>query len=225
MDPLLFVKTKMMTYIYDLLKAKPEEEQNLLTLLVNKMGDQERKIASKTTHLLSQLLQEHPAMKVIVIKEVERLLFRANVAEKAKYYAIIFLNQIVLSNRPDDKAAANYMIQLYFSVFEGLVPQIKSTERGKKSKKPAKNEVSAAQADGINVKVMGGLLTGVNRAFPYSNIDDDVYVYQPRLILLQIRKAHRDVVHNLPFGDLSHFYSSTFFDISSAIDSPGMYYH
>lgn len=36
-DTLLHVKNKMVIYIYDLLVAKPEQEQNLLALLVNKL--------------------------------------------------------------------------------------------------------------------------------------------------------------------------------------------
>lgn len=36
-DTLLHVKNKMLLYVYDLLAAKPEQEQNLLALLVNKL--------------------------------------------------------------------------------------------------------------------------------------------------------------------------------------------
>jgi len=159
----MFVRLKALTYIYELLKAKPEGEQNLLTLLVNKLGDQEKKIASKASHLLSLLLQEHPAMKLIVIKETERLIFRVNASEKAKYYAIDFINQIVLSNSPKDKSCANYLINIYFSVFEGLVSN------------SSHQELDAELKDGVNVKIMAGLLTGVNRAFPYTDTDQKIF--------------------------------------------------
>lgn len=159
MDPLLFVKAKVLNVIYELLKTKPEGEQNLLTLLVNKLGDQEKKIASKGSHLLGLLLQEHPAMKLIVIKETERLIFRNNASERAKYYAIDFINQIVLSNTPNDRACATHLIDIYFSVFEGLVSS--STRK----------DLNVELSDGINVKIMAGLLTGVNRAFPYTETD------------------------------------------------------
>ncbi|KAI9104557.1 CBF/Mak21 family-domain-containing protein [Phlyctochytrium arcticum] len=119
-DPLPHVKNKMVQYISDLLSSKPEQEQNLLALLVNKLGDQERKLASNASHLLSKLLLQHPAMKLIVIKEVERLLFRVNISDRARYYAITFLNQIVLSHKGSDVAAANKLIEVYFAVFDGL---------------------------------------------------------------------------------------------------------
>jgi len=37
MDPLPFVRNHMIAYILDLLKEKPEQEQLLLRLLVNKL--------------------------------------------------------------------------------------------------------------------------------------------------------------------------------------------
>jgi ribosome biogenesis protein MAK21 len=44
--------------------------QTLLAMLVNRLGDAERKIASKTGHLLRELLKSHPQMKMVVVKEV-----------------------------------------------------------------------------------------------------------------------------------------------------------
>jgi hypothetical protein len=47
-----------------LLKSKPEQERRLLSALVNKLGDPERKVASNASYLLSSLLTVHPNMKV-----------------------------------------------------------------------------------------------------------------------------------------------------------------
>ena len=41
-------------------------------MLVGRLGDMERKIASKTGHLLRELLKSHPQMKMVVVKEVGR---------------------------------------------------------------------------------------------------------------------------------------------------------
>ena len=48
-----------------LLVAKPEQEQRLLSGLVNKLGDPERKIAANVAHLLA-LLGEQQVMVYIV---------------------------------------------------------------------------------------------------------------------------------------------------------------
>lgn len=125
-DALTFVRTKATQLIYDLLTAKPEQEQNLLTLLVNKIGDQEKKISSKVVHLLSQILVKHPAMKATVVHYVEQFVFKPNVTIKAQYYAITFLNQIVLSTREGDVEVANKLIGTYFLLFDKFVGDKKS---------------------------------------------------------------------------------------------------
>lgn len=148
----------------------------------------DKKIASKATHLLSKLLVQHPAMKQIVISEVERLLLRPNIGDRARYYAITFLNQIVLTKAKADVDAANKLIGLYFTIFTALVKSMKS-ETGpaapiKKDRKrdgyPKKNMKKAdvapplMQVDSLNSKMMAALLTGVNRAFPFAKLESEV---------------------------------------------------
>ena len=85
----------------------------------------DKKIASKAAHLLSQLLIQHPLMKIIVITEVERILLRPNVGDRARYYAITFLNQIALTKSKENVLAANKLVSLYFIVFSALVKSLK----------------------------------------------------------------------------------------------------
>lgn len=53
-----------------LLKDIPEGEEILLPMIVNKVGDPGRKIASAAGHQLRLILEEHPAMTSIVAREV-----------------------------------------------------------------------------------------------------------------------------------------------------------
>lgn len=53
-----------------MLVRKPEGEAKLLGALVNKLGDPNRRIASKSGYLMAQLLLQHPVMKPIVAREV-----------------------------------------------------------------------------------------------------------------------------------------------------------
>lgn len=46
-DNLEFVKDRAVKSMYELLSAKPEQEARLLAALVNKLGDPDRKLASK----------------------------------------------------------------------------------------------------------------------------------------------------------------------------------
>ena len=140
----------------------------------------DRKIASKATHLLSQLLIQHPAMKLVVITEVERLLLRPNIGDRARYYSITFLNQIVLSKSVECIAISNKLIQIYFTVFGSLVKKLKNDIvplRSEGLQNPRKEESAGAlnDIDSLNSKMMAALLTGVNRAYPFAELDSKVF--------------------------------------------------
>ncbi|XP_017507812.1 CCAAT/enhancer-binding protein zeta [Manis javanica] len=147
-DSLVTTKIRALAVAHELLCNKPEEEKALLVQVVNKLGDPQNRIATKASHLLETLLCKHPNMKGVVCSEVERLLFRSNISSKAQYYAICFLNQMVLSH--EESELANKLITLYFCFFRTCIKK-----------------------KDIESKMLGALLTGVNRAFPYSQTGDD----------------------------------------------------
>ncbi|XP_064621873.1 CCAAT/enhancer-binding protein zeta-like [Lineus longissimus] len=142
-DTLPASKKKAMNVIFELLISKPEQEKVLLMMLINKLGDPDYKIASKGAHFLTQLVEKHPNMKHVLTLEIERLLYRTNISPKAQYYAICFLNQIILSQA--ECKLATRLIGVYFSFFKSYVK---------------KGEVDS--------KMMSALLSGVNRAYPFA---------------------------------------------------------
>uniref|UniRef100_A0A3B4B097 CCAAT/enhancer-binding protein zeta n=1 Tax=Periophthalmus magnuspinnatus TaxID=409849 RepID=A0A3B4B097_9GOBI len=147
-DTVLTTKTKALMTAFELLSAQPEQEKALLTQMVNKLGDPEYKLAAKASHVLETLLHRHPNMKGVVCAEVERLLFRANIGEKAQYYALCFLNQVILSRDNADLAAR--LIGIYFSFFNWCVKRRQ-----------------------VHSKMLGALLSGVNRAYPFAAEGDE----------------------------------------------------
>lgn len=54
-------------------------------------------------------------MKSVVAKEVDMLLHRPSISEKAQYYAVLFLSQLKLSR--GDKEFAKQLIGTYFDLF------------------------------------------------------------------------------------------------------------
>ncbi|KAI0825432.1 CBF/Mak21 family-domain-containing protein [Irpex lacteus] len=76
LDPLPYVRTQALAFITTLLREKPEQEQNLLRLLVNKLGDTEKSVCSRASYHLLQVLQAHPAMKGIIVREIKTLVFK-----------------------------------------------------------------------------------------------------------------------------------------------------
>ncbi|XP_051469805.1 CCAAT/enhancer-binding protein zeta [Apus apus] len=146
-DPLTAAKSRALAVVHELLCNKPEQEKVLLVQLVNKLGDPQNKIATKASYLLETLLHKHPNMKGVVCSEVERLLYRSNINVKTQYYAICFLNQIVLSH--EESALASKLITLYFCFFRNCIK---------------KKDVES--------KMLSALLCGVNRAYPYAETGD-----------------------------------------------------
>ncbi|OXB54922.1 hypothetical protein ASZ78_014186, partial [Callipepla squamata] len=147
-DSLTATKTRALAAAHELLCNKPEQEKLLLVQLVNKLGDPQNKIATKASYLLETLLHRHPNMKGVVCSEVERLLYRTNISAKTQYYAMCFLNQIVLSH--EETPLANKLITLYFSFFRNCIKK-----------------------KDVDSKMLSALLSGVNRAYPYAEIGDE----------------------------------------------------
>ena len=194
-DEVEYARSRAVTYVWELLKDKPEQEENLLRLLVNKLGDTDRKIASRASYLLLQLENTHPAMKVVVTNSIESdCLFRPGQSLHAKYYAIITLNQTILSQK--EEQVANRLLEIYFSLFIQL---LKPTEKNVSSSKPQANgkiqggggkagklaakkhkaqERSEESDIQLSDKMIAQVLTGVNRAFPFADTSDPTFEKQ-----------------------------------------------
>ncbi|KAK2800988.1 hypothetical protein FQN51_005551 [Onygenales sp. PD_10] len=183
-DEIEFSRTRAVSYVYELLKEKPEQESNLLRLLVNKLGDPNKKIASRASYLLLQLEQVHPLMKPTIITAVESdILFRPGQSQHAKYYAIITLNQTVLSS--GEEKVASKLLDIYFSLFVSLLKPTKESSshaeqkhgkhdrKGKKGHSGPEVPKGQAQENELREKLTAGVLTGVNRAYPFTSSDVD----------------------------------------------------
>jgi ribosome biogenesis protein MAK21 len=200
-DEVEYSRNRAVTFVWELLKEKPEQEENLLRLLINKLGDKEKKVASRASYLLLQLQNTHPAMKNVIISSIESdLLFRPNQNGVAKYYAILTLNQTVLSLK--DPEVANKLLEIYFSIFLGLLKKQKEHEKeekrinkhgliqggggqpGKMAKQKAEKAATMAfkVEDESREKLISAILTGVNRAFPFAKTDDVKFEEQLNMI-------------------------------------------
>ncbi|KAJ2606713.1 RNA-binding ribosome biosynthesis protein mak21 [Coemansia sp. RSA 1722] len=119
-DSVVHTRQNMLNYFEELLEQKPEQEQNLLRLLVNKLGDKERQLAAKASYLILKLLNAHPNMKFVVVKTIQELLLtKSSTKERAQYYTTITINQIILSSK--DSNAANLLVDVYFDLFKKLL--------------------------------------------------------------------------------------------------------
>ena len=201
-DEVAYARGKAVDYIASLLRDKPEQEANLLRLIVNKLGDSDKKIASKSSFNILQLETTHPLMKRTIIAAIESdILFRPNQSLHAQYYAAITLNQTVLSVKED--ATARRLLDIYFGLFAKLLkrPEADAQEvkgpssgikdiivnrkgeiqggggpAGKKALKRQKSaEKSTAVKEDLQEKMLSAILTGINRAIPYTAVKDDFF--------------------------------------------------
>ena len=197
-DEVVFARKKAVDYLFELLRDKPEQEANLLRLLVNKLGDSDKSIASKTSYNLLQLQNTHPAMRMTVVSAIESdLLFRPGQSMHAKYYAVITLNQTVLGGR--EEAVAKKLLDIYFTMFVSLLKkpevikevqqapvQVKYNKKGEKQggggvpgksaqKKLAELEKGKTVDEELREKLLSAVLTGVNRAMPYAKAEDEIF--------------------------------------------------
>ncbi|KAI0391631.1 CBF-domain-containing protein [Xylariaceae sp. FL0594] len=187
-DEVEFARTKAVDQVFSLLKDKPEQESNLLRLLVNKLGDRDRKIASRASYLLLQLLTTHPRMKQVVIRTIEQdVIFRPGQNNRAKYYAVNTLNQTILSKKEPE--IADSLLRIYFGMFLALLKNgelghldrtlegpKQEEKKGKSKRKPRsstekeKSQPPAGETEAAE-KLVSAILTGVNRAVPFSEAD------------------------------------------------------
>eukprot|EP00571_Detonula_confervacea_P003820 CAMPEP_0172321954 /NCGR_PEP_ID=MMETSP1058-20130122/44721_1 /TAXON_ID=83371 /ORGANISM="Detonula confervacea, Strain CCMP 353" /LENGTH=941 /DNA_ID=CAMNT_0013037581 /DNA_START=15 /DNA_END=2840 /DNA_ORIENTATION=+ len=176
-------KKSALTTASALLMQVPEGEEALLTMIVNKIGDPDRKIASAAGHQLRLILEDHPVMTNIVAREVQQLAHRPHLSPRALYNCVVFLNQLQLARDDDEPSVAETtesdnkfqkpaslpasLINTYFHLFEMTVKQEEGNKKkGSKGSKDSKQS-NSKDASGMKSRLLSALLTGVNRAHPY----------------------------------------------------------
>lgn len=70
MAPLDHLRSEAVTLLSTLLYDRPEQEAQLLRILIHKLGEKTKKTGSKVAFLISKLITKHPRMKFIVLREV-----------------------------------------------------------------------------------------------------------------------------------------------------------
>lgn len=219
-DTLPYIRSQSVSHSFMLLRDKPEQEQNLLRLLTNKLGDSDRSVASRASFHTLQVLQSHPLMKAIIVNEVAGLVLKsaapatlaqtkaktpkakaapaatttsgsARHHDHARYYGTITLNQIVLAKA--DAQVANKLVEVYFELFKDILGRAAEDDavegvpadgpdgedrqapppKLKHQKKAGLEE--ADEAAEKSSRLTAAILTGLNRAFPYASLDDQIF--------------------------------------------------
>lgn len=132
-------------------------------------------------------------MKAIIIESISDAIFRSGSDYHTRYYSAITLNQTILAHK--DVEVANTLMKVYLNLFERLLSEWNNEKPGEESKaKPTKkprwkNKGNKGKKGGIrqeakstatvkeeeNSKLSSAILTGLNRAFPFSDLPKSIF--------------------------------------------------
>jgi len=105
-------------------------------------------------------------MTGVVAREVQQLAHRPHLSSRALYNCIIFLNQLRLSSQ--DPTLPVSLIKTYFRLFEVAIGGVsKTSQHSKRNKSKQKTEDPSENHSKMKSRLLGALLTGVNRAHPF----------------------------------------------------------
>lgn len=94
LEPLSHRRITALQLLFSALQRCPESEQLQLQMLVNKIGDGDRRVSSKALHLCWQLKRDFPAFSNALMAELKGLLFRQHLPMRAQYSVCLFLCQL-----------------------------------------------------------------------------------------------------------------------------------
>lgn len=158
--------------LYSILLHNPHEQaSNTLALLVNKLGDPERKLASRISYYLEEVIKKHPQQTMAVVQAVLDLCSKPQVPEKALYYAITFLSQVRFSRK--HLQVPEKIFLAYCAFFKKyLVPGLLAFEKEKRlARKKKGGDLTAGEEQKLQERIIPRigkpLLTGINRALPF----------------------------------------------------------
>jgi hypothetical protein len=114
------------------------------------------------------MVEAHQDLSVLVAGTVQQMVLRPKTTPRGQYYAVVFLNQLVLNKTSSE--LANALMRIYFALFEACIES----------------------SGGAKSKLLAAVLTGVNRAFPYSSLDAE-------FMASRVNSLFR-IVHTTPFN-------------------------
>lgn len=92
-DDLEFYRKFALNALQGCIEKKPEQEELILEILVNKLGDTSKKVQCHTIYLLLKLSQAHIEMTEVVVHAVSLFIGRSK-EQSHIFYSVAYLNRI-----------------------------------------------------------------------------------------------------------------------------------
>jgi ribosome biogenesis protein MAK21 len=138
----------------------------LLQLLVNKIGDPDRKVASRVIYYLQGTIEKHEELTLLAVKAVQNEATKPNSPnDKPAFYGLTFFSQVRLNESSPE--VTEVLLQTYQHFLQIFLKQLEESTRNKKKNSKAKRRKLAEEKDEIPraVKVV---LLGLTRAIPFA---------------------------------------------------------
>ena len=114
-DTVLHVKKTMMKILLDLLIQRSEEEKTLLSMITEKYGEKDKKVAQYVSTLLKQLLKAHPNMTVIVLQQLGQFVSKS-INPSSVTIIVKFINKLELIPPTILRQVLEEKIRIYFGL-------------------------------------------------------------------------------------------------------------
>lgn len=99
-DPVKQMKKKYMQVLLEMITKRPEREEKILDVLINKLGDPDVDVTNSAIKTLKQLQMNHPKMSLIIFQNIRNFMSRCD-KETARYYSLVYLTQMFITNNPE----------------------------------------------------------------------------------------------------------------------------
>ena len=180
-ENIINIKKKNMDCLCEMLIKKPESEEKILQVLVNKLGDTSNEISNYAIKLLNQIQEIHMNMSNIIFKYVT-IFYSMNEKKEAKLNALNYLVQMEIPNVTNfsyKKIFFEESINFFFGLFNQISKEneennnvenekkLKLEKKKKKIKKLKKIILENKTNDVINDKFLSLIVKRINILFKY----------------------------------------------------------
>lgn len=181
--------------VFDLSMAyKSDFSETLLMLLVNKLGDPARKIASRVVYYLQGVVEKHEELTLMTVKAVQSVATRLHPAnDKPAFYGMTFFSQLRLNEGSPE--VTDVLLATYQHFLGLFIHQLEASARDKRAKHRKKRTIpgakrrklgSEAEEEEEVPRVIKVVLLGLTRAIPFVKCADESYLNEYATRLLSI---------------------------------------
>jgi len=146
-DDLEFFKKFSLTTLEQLLQATEMEKQRIIEIIINKLGDTDKKVQCHAIFVLTKILKtsikKESALPELLLKEIQVFMGRPGTKPQARFYAIAVLNKIASFIGKQDEKIRIALLKHYFSLFRKMIEDKQLEEEN--------NKIAVGVLKGLNI--------------------------------------------------------------------------